>query len=431
MTHILLVPLYVTGCAKYLAAQRLFSGNWLKFRWYFPGLIATIFLTIFAPATANDADLRILIRLIAAAGTFFLLAGGIGKKLTTFLILTISLEALTEFFEVLLYGMERTGLTDVQNLVSDTLALLALLLYAFLDTQVRAMNLDNVAWMKRVLPFFTVVASLVVVFTIEGVAYAAAQIHDGRFRGFAYLASLTGTLGVMAAMWTAVYLYRANDRLQSLSESEAKNAKIQLEYLEALLEVEELTRRYRHDMKNHLICLEELAGADRGEELKQYLDTLLTELPAARGVHYHTGVRVCDALTSFYLERLAENVAVRMQGQLPENGGLSDRELCTVYGNLLSNAVEALEANESEAPVLNIRFREGDYFAAICIENSCAGDIRYDARGRLLTRKKDKKDHGIGLKNVEDCLKRHGGSLSTGIENGLFTAEAIWERAEL
>ncbi|MBQ9879081.1 MAG: GHKL domain-containing protein, partial [Clostridia bacterium] len=39
------------------------------------------------------------------------------------------------------------------------------------------------------------------------------------------------------------------------------------------------------------------------------------------------------------------------------------------------------------------------------------------------TTKKDRKNHGIGLKNVKRTAEKYSGTLITTVENGIFTAE--------
>lgn len=423
MEHLLLLPLYICGCMKYIYGYWLYSGKWLRVRWYLLGLALAVVAAFLTPDRPLDSvGIRMALRVMVAATTFFLIPGKLVRKLTCTFILTISLDGLSEFFHALFYGTDRVHLTTYQNLISDLFALGALLIYA----ATRRFFQEKVSpeAIKNLVPLLTLLGGIVLIFAIEGLSYASIRIGETIFARFVYLISIAGVLGVLLAAWNAVFLYRANEKLLRYAMDEADFAKIQGEYFESMLEREKQTRQFRHDITNHLVCLKDMLSAGQSDEAFSYLEMLSDEVEVEKKRTIRTGVRVFDALTTHYMERLSDAVSVEVKGEVRHDLSIPDSELCTIYGNLLSNAVEAVERTAGERWI-KIQFREGEKHLEIRIENSSDGLTRFDADGKPVTRKSDTKNHGLGLTNVRDAVRRQGGRLSLSQTEKSFLAEVV------
>ena len=60
----------------------------------------------------------------------------------------------------------------------------------------------------------------------------------------------------------------------------------------------------------------------------------------------------------------------------------------------------------------------------VCVENTYEGDIR-EAKGRLLTGKHDRVNHGIGLDNVKRIAGKYSGEVRFSYEEGRFRADVL------
>ena len=109
-----------------------------------------------------------------------------------------------------------------------------------------------------------------------------------------------------------------------------------------LLEKEQDTRAYRHDMQRHLMNLYALQREEKGVQAQEYLRGLMEGLEEIQKKIYVTGNDVIDVLTSVYLARLDPAVEITFDCQLQPPLKIGDMDLCTIYGNLLENAVEEL-----------------------------------------------------------------------------------------
>ena len=100
------------------------------------------------------------------------------------------------------------------------------------------------------------------------------------------------------------------------------------------------TRALRHDFRQHLRVLSGLAQSGKTEELAEYLASL-EDVPVL--VRYSANPTV-DALIAYYAA-LAENQATHIDWalELPEELNMRTTDFCAILGNLVENALQAVE----------------------------------------------------------------------------------------
>ncbi|MGN1145878.1 MAG: GHKL domain-containing protein, partial [Acetatifactor sp.] len=126
-----------------------------------------------------------------------------------------------------------------------------------------------------------------------------------------------------------------------------------------------------------------------------------------------------DILTNYYISLLPETVSVKVSGRATIV--IDEMRLCTIYSNLLQNAVEELlRIQGDKASLLEISFQKGEKFFRIVIKNSLS-EQQTDV-AELETKKTDKRNHGIGLQNVRRAVETIGGRLEIKKKNDYFEA---------
>lgn len=84
--------------------------------------------------------------------------------------------------------------------------------------------------------------------------------------------------------------------------------------------------------------------------------------------------------------------------------------ITTLYGNLLSNAVEAAEKSQGKEVELSAVFHQSQNVMIVSVVNSC-DNAPVPAKGRLYqTTKRTPGVHGVGLKAIERVVKRYHGA---------------------
>ncbi len=234
--------------------------------------------------------------------------------------------------------------------------------------------------------------------------------EDTLFGGERNRAELIGTLVygfVICFIIFAAYIKKVNDKLARLVETERMLKEMQKDYYTALLSKEEDTRRYRHDMNHHLICLADLIKQGLSDEAQIYISELQGKMDDIKGKHYATGNDILDIILNSQLAGI-KDIDVTVWGQSKRPLNISNVELCIIISNLLKNAIEETERISDQKKYIDILVKEGEHYFIMEIKNP--SPLCIDANvGQIKTKKKDKRNHGIGLGNVAETVKKNGG----------------------
>ena len=220
-----------------------------------------------------------------------------------------------------------------------------------------------------------------------------------------------------------LYILNMHKRMIEMSAEQKELLVAQKEYYLTLLDKEEETRRYRHDMNNHLMCLTALLDKNSTNEIRDYLSNLQDEFKSVNDTVYQTGNTILTAITAHYITTVDKNTKVTITGRLTKDLQLSNTELCSVYSNLLKNSIEELQRiGESVHKELRIRFDNGNNFGKIYISNSMKDPSSFRGLASKTT-KGDKKNHGFGIQNINRVVSKHNGTFTIRKDNDQFCCE--------
>ena len=180
-------------------------------------------------------------------------------------------------------------------------------------------------------------------------------------------------------------------------------------------------RKFRHDIKNHFMCMEYLFRNDKQEELDQYfLD--LQQAFSFRDKLYVSGNDIIDAILNHDLRsNCNENVKITVYGSLPVLKTVSAMDLCTVFSNLLSNAIaSANQVEEIREPEIIIRFMGGNSYFSITVSNSVM-EVDVDKKSK----RKDR-NHGHGIHNIKETVEKYNGNFEQNIEGDMFISSVYF-----
>jgi sensor histidine kinase regulating citrate/malate metabolism len=134
-----------------------------------------------------------------------------------------------------------------------------------------------------------------------------------------------------------------------------------------------------------------------------------------------------DALISSKLAKMAElGITFSTDGVI--DGGLNWKpmDICTVFANLLDNAIEA--AAQTENGFVRLSFRKSEHHRLIEAVNSCPADVDCDALmlgGSHITGKQDKALHGYGIGNIRKTVEKYGGMMKLSCAEHVFTMQIV------
>lgn len=196
-----------------------------------------------------------------------------------------------------------------------------------------------------------------------------------------------------------------------------KYLKEQNEHYEYLAKRECETRRFREDMSNHMRRLSELLSKEQYEEFDRYLDKLDMELHSFSNVVTVNNGIVDAILNRYYAQAKECGVTMTVKGRMPDECYIDTYDLCCIFTNVISNALEA--ALDSDEKVMSIDCRYTPKNIIIVARNSYKGK-RSVENGKIKTRKSDMSYHGLGMENIRDSVAKYNGTVDIEVRGHEF-----------
>ena len=195
------------------------------------------------------------------------------------------------------------------------------------------------------------------------------------------------------------------------------------ESMEIIKRGNEELREFKHDLKNYLLPLQEMAEkmpqsemADAWEKIFQKIEDVQTLI--------QTGNRYVDSMinTKISLAR-SEKTDVKCT-ILSRMDGVDGLEFCSVFGNLMDNAIEA-ERTVADGKKIEILIEEKMGYLRLLVQNKIDRSVLKE-NPELRTTKKTEGVHGIGHKSVEWTMQKMGGAVKDYEKDGMFCAETVF-----
>ncbi|MBU5438795.1 GHKL domain-containing protein [Tissierella sp. MSJ-40] len=200
---------------------------------------------------------------------------------------------------------------------------------------------------------------------------------------------------------------------------EIKNEMLTKE-IEEKEKIYESIRRTHHDFKNHIICIDKLLEQNKLDTMKEYIDNLRDEAIQTY-TWIKSGNHVIDTiLNQKKSEGNKKNIDMDIKVSIPENINIRPLDLCSILGNALDNGIEANEKIE-DMNKRKIRIKINPYKDYLFIEISNPTITNpINEQGQLETTKRDKENHGFGVKSIETVVERYNGILNYEYNNEEF-----------
>ena len=218
------------------------------------------------------------------------------------------------------------------------------------------------------------------------------------------------TLLIVNLIFLALYnvLQKANEEYLALQLSTQKE-RADIAYYSALQEQFENQRILIHDIKKHLGTIDALAKQNGTAEIETYI----SGLEESFALSYQ--VKLCtDPILNLLLLRFRDECEVKgiqFHCDVRENSSafLDAASITTLYGNLLSNALESAESSLEKLIELSVIRSTAQSVIVISVINSCDNPPMPDGNGGFRTKKADQFLHGVGLRSIERIVSKYHG----------------------
>ncbi|MBQ6623319.1 MAG: GHKL domain-containing protein [Mogibacterium sp.] len=249
----------------------------------------------------------------------------------------------------------------------------------------------------------------------------AGVVMTGRVRAtiLAFLLLAPGAFVLMYhSMWRVAVNLTENSNLRESNELMFMEQK----RYEELRSYMDETRTLRHDFRQHLLVIDDYAKNGENEKLSEYISQFTKTLTDHRSVI--AANPALDAVASHY-DSLANSKEcyVKWLIELPRTLPVAEADFITVFGNLVENAILAVEKLPQDKRVVQVNAKMlSDEMLGLTVKNPYEGTIKLNKKGLP---RSGKAGHGIGLSSVQAVVDRYSGSLEINTEDNMFTAGVL------
>lgn len=100
---------------------------------------------------------------------------------------------------------------------------------------------------------------------------------------------------------------------------------------------------------------------------------------------------------------------------------LSTSDITSLYGNIIDNAIEAVEREKDDFRLIKLRTYKQGGLILIQEENYCHNSLSFDNNQLPISTKNDSINHGYGLKSIKYIVDKYEGQLTTTLKDDVFT----------
>lgn len=105
---------------------------------------------------------------------------------------------------------------------------------------------------------------------------------------------------------------------------------------------------------------------------------------------------------------------------------MSEVDLYSLFGNVLDNAIEAVEKLDPDRRAVGLTVKRNNAFVFVNVHNYYDGTLSYD--GELPKSTKGGAYHGFGMKSAKLLVEKYGGEMKINAKNGIFNLDMVFPR---
>lgn len=176
-----------------------------------------------------------------------------------------------------------------------------------------------------------------------------------------------------------------------------------------------------HDLKHQMKALAKMEDDRSRSEYIQEIQDAVSIYDAT----YHTGCSALDYVlrekTLIFNERRIE-FGCMVEGRMISY--MAPADVYALMGNALDNALERVLKEKEGEQIISFQIRHHNDMVLIHLENRCSRMLRFE-NGIPVTDKKDKTQHGFGVKSMRYIVEKYQGELLMSVKNGKFNLDIL------
>lgn len=370
-------------------------------------LINTAIYMIYAIINYGTPKKRLFIKTIS----FFAIVELLIEKISY--ILAVDINVIVE--NGIVVNTRATWLTNYESLViSILITVFSVIIYEYI---INARKNDEKISISIVLLLILNTFIIIAIFKMISVVIMGVGNHI-YYGILIILMILVSDIFIIMTMKSIVKDYKIKNENKILRESVDKEVK---NYIASSRENQKVREMY-HDIKNHIICIDELYKSGNSELAGEYIQKIEGSLKKYESVRneFNTGHIISDSILKNKKSMCDEyGINFECKVDFSRYDFLDMADFCTILSNLLDNAIEACLHVEHSDRYIKISNSIVNNFSILIVENSKENEIKKDG-SKILTSKKDKSIHGIGIDNVRSCVEKYNGDMKIDYDESSF-----------
>lgn len=216
-----------------------------------------------------------------------------------------------------------------------------------------------------------------------------------------------------------------NSRNMKEAEALRQQSIGQLELYNSMRENYNIQRQRTHEYKNQIVCMDMLMKKKDYSKLEDYIGNISDGLDAQLDM-VDTNNDVVNAIfNAKYYEAIKNDVLVVLKINDLSDIKISDNDIVTILSNLLDNAIEAAKQCDIGKRIVKIKMLYEDAVLSIAVSNSYKAEPVLTEDGHIRTTKKNREEHGWGMRNVVATLEKYNAEYIIDYKNGEFVFSII------
>lgn len=358
----------------------------------------------------NTIALCIFICLIYNEKIYELIISGIW-----ILFLTSMLDLLFTQLSNVLLNLTDYNNESVEELIASAISLFFILCIGTVYKKKYNVGIKNIGFLKLFL--FTLLA-VADAFVIMSLGTILLDEYRGSHKALFIILFFITIIGIFIQLVAVILLIISRDTYKEKQEITKKYLNEQTSHYKYLEQREKDTKKFRHDIKSHMQVLSALARNKKYFEFDEYMAEINIRIDNF-GSHITVNNGIVDAIINrYYSEALNKGIDISITGMFPNTCRISPYDLCTIFSNLLSNAIEAAEKSVEKKISMECRYTEDNI---VVITKNTFEDKGQFRHSKIVTTKENIEYHGFGIENIKESVEHNNGMLDIEIKDTTFS----------
>lgn len=278
-----------------------------------------------------------------------------------------------------------------------------------------SIGVSNLFWFTLLMIIDTIVVSVI--------GFLDVSIRLENYRLIFQFAVILVIIGIFVQLAAVISLFMQRNVYKEKKQLTERYLNEQRNYYEYLEEREKETKKFRHDLRSHMELISNLAKKREYEEIDKYLEKMHIKIDTFGNIITVQNGIVDAIINQYYAKAQQSGITMEVKGRFPEECAIDAYDLCTIFSNILSNALEA--AVETEEKTISLECRYNDKNIIVVVKNSYNQE-HLNGTTQWKTRKENTDYHGYGLENMRECVEKYNGVFDIETKDNMFTLTILF-----